>query len=81
MGSIGELASEILKVKPSEMSKRESIVVDADVSGEEEDELRYRDREERTMSFASQTSDMSSAMSMDDEEAGTSILIFAGVWG
>jgi hypothetical protein len=81
MGSIGELASEILKVKPSEMSKRESIVVDADVSGEEEDELRYRDKEERTMSFASQTSDMSSAMSMDDEEAGTSILIFACDWG
>ena len=74
--SIGELASEImnprsnLKVPSAQDStfKRGSIVV-----GEDEDEMRIREREERAMSFASQISDLSSAMSLDEEEAGTFI--------
>ena len=37
--------------------------------------MRIREREERAMSFASQISDLSSAMSLDEEEAGTFISI------
>jgi hypothetical protein len=79
--SIGELASEImnprsgLKVPHSQDNsfKRGSIVI-----GEDEDEMRIREREERTMSFASQISDLSSAMSLDEEEAGMLVSVCLG---
>jgi hypothetical protein len=88
--SIGERASELLNttinksrtslnLKPTQEylgQKRGSVDRGSIDIGDEEDEMRIREREERTMSFASQMSDMSSAMSLDEEEAGTSILLF-----
>jgi hypothetical protein len=72
MGSIGELASDImnnkLKIPGQDGSKRGSIIVDT----EDEDELRIREREVRALSFASS---ISSAMSIDEEEAGKSLLV------
>lgn len=70
MGSIGELAHDLLH-KPAagiSMAKRTSVIEDM----EDEDQLRRREREERTMSFGSGISSLSSAMSLDDEEAGES---------
>jgi hypothetical protein len=79
--SIGELASEIMKPRSGlkvphaqdNSFKRGSIVI-----GEDEDEMRIREREERTMSFASQISDLSSAMSLDEEEAGMLVSVCLG---
>jgi hypothetical protein len=53
-------------------AKRGSMIIDVE---EDEDEYKIREREARAMSFASQVSDLSSAMSFDDEEAGESCAI------
>ena len=70
MGSIGELAHDMLHNKQSPVlpSKRDSVVFEV----EDEDRSRHREREARTMSFASGISSVSSAMSLDDEEASKS---------
>lgn len=71
MGSIGELAHDLLNSKPNgstSHSKRASVVLD----DEDEERVRQKVREERTMSFASGVSSLSSAMSIDEEEAGES---------
>lgn len=65
MGSIGELAHDMLH-KPLTVSKRASVVSNL----EDEESARRMEREERTMSFASGVSSLSSAMSLDEEEAG-----------
>jgi hypothetical protein len=75
MGSIGELAAGIMNnnIKPTGQNdaKRGSMIIDV----EDEDEYKIREREARAMSFASQVSDLSSAVSFDDEEAGESCAI------
>jgi hypothetical protein len=77
MGSIGELAAGIMNnnLKPAgqNSSKRGSMIIDVE---EDEDEYKIREREARAMSFASQVSDLSSAVSFDDEEAGESCAIW-----
>jgi hypothetical protein len=71
MGSIGELAQDLLNNKQQALvaSKRNSVVFEA----EDEERLKHREREDRTMSFASGVSSLSSAMSLDEEEAGESV--------
>ena len=76
--SIGERASELFNVNFNKSrtsvqeycgNKRGSIV-----EGDPEEDARIREREQRALSFASQISDMSSAMSLDEEEAGESFV-------
>lgn len=70
MGSIGELAHDLLHNKqPTTFStKRDSVVFEV----EDEERVRQREKEARTMSIASGVSSLSSAMSLDEEEAGKS---------
>jgi len=80
--SLGERAFEILNVNSDKSrtsvqeypgNKRGSIV-----EGDPEEDARIREREQRALSFASQISDMSSAMSIDEEEAGESFVKWLG---
>jgi hypothetical protein len=86
--SIGERASEIMNTAgdrsrtslslslrpPQDLLAQNRTSID---EGDDEDEMRLREREERAMSFASQISDMSSLMS-HEEEAGKYYISLCG---